>query len=63
MTQHIEAEADRPAHKPDDEIEITPQMIEAGKHVLLCEFGSVTEFSWSAEEMAISVFLAMYRCS
>lgn len=51
---------DRPATEITDEIEITPEMVAAGADLLRCEFGSV-DFAWSPDEMAVSVFSAMYR--
>ena len=62
MTYHPTTDSpigDRPATEPTDEIEVTPQMIEAGANEVLYRFGSVSEFNWNAEETAIAVHRAM----
>jgi hypothetical protein len=43
----------------NDEIEITPEMIEAGEDVLLGELGGAVTSYWSAPELAKRVFEAM----
>jgi hypothetical protein len=42
----------------EPEIEVTPEMIEAGAEVILCEFGGCDVF-FSAPDLAKQVFLAM----
>ena len=46
--------------KPEVEIEITPEMIEAGEDVILCEVGGANLGGlFSAPELAARVFRAM----
>ena len=42
-----------------DEIEVTPEMIEAGEDVLLSELGAAVSSYWWPDELAKRVFLAM----
>ena len=58
--------ADRPAHReaPETEIEITPEMIEAGAEVIFRSFDGVIPYGSSyGERVAVSVFLAMRKAS
>jgi len=58
--QDVESGRDRPATEPIDEIEITPEMIEAGESVILSEVGGADLGGWfSASDLAVRVFLAM----
>lgn len=50
---------DRPV--PTDEIEVTPEMIEAGEQVLLCELGGGVSSNWDPADLAARVFAAMVR--
>jgi len=59
LTYHDEttkASGDRPSIP---EIEITPEMIEAGVSVLLGELGGCVDRFWSAPDLAKQVFEAM----
>ena len=57
MTDIIEAAASKEAGAPGKEIEITPEMIEAGVRVLASEWGVIGEVA--AEELAEDVYRAM----
>jgi hypothetical protein len=58
--QPVDDEADRPATKPADKIEITPEMIEAGAEVMWDALeGLVTYGSDTGREWAKRVFVAM----
>jgi hypothetical protein len=46
-----------------DEIEITPEMIEAGEDVLLCALGGAVSSHWFPDELAKQVYLAMVKHS
>ena len=44
------------------EIEITPEMVEAGEGILLAELGgAVTSVFWHPRDLAKQVYLAMFR--
>ena len=45
----------------DDDIEITPEMIEAGERVLTTTIGSEEWFYSSAPDLAVEVYRAMIR--
>lgn len=52
---------DRPALKPS-EIEVTPEMIEAGKEAVLSSIGDlVPSVGGEARDLALAVYLAMER--
>lgn len=51
---------DRPALS-DKEIEITPEMIEAGARILRCELGGAVISHWSPAELAKRVAWAMFH--
>ena len=56
LTYHdlpIDKAEDRPAHEPTDEIEVTPEMVEAG-------IGAMSKWS-DYDEMAEDVYVAMER--
>ena len=42
-----------------DIFELTPEMIDAGEHVLLCKFGGAVTVHWDARDLAREVFWAM----
>lgn len=46
-----------------DEIEITPEMIEAGADAVLRRIGGLTDPSWCPRELAESVYRAMEASS
>ena len=45
------------------EIEITPQMIEAGEDVLRQNVGAAINYNWDPQDLALQVYRAMYLCS
>lgn len=59
MMLDVETAGDRPATKPTEEIEVTPEMIEAGALALM-SFDSRYE---SCEQGAMAVFEAMIAAS
>jgi len=53
---------DRPA-PIETEIEVTPQMIDAGEDALASTLGgAVTEIIWYPRDLAVEVYRAMERC-
>ena len=50
--------ASRPAHEKE-EIEITPEMIEAGAEVLSGSLGGAITTLWDVDDLAARVYLAM----
>jgi hypothetical protein len=44
---------------PENEIEITPEMIEAGEYILLANLGGAVSSHWDPYELAILVYRAM----
>lgn len=54
---------DRPTQGSESEIEITPEMIEAGKQEVMCCWGVLAAAPSSAlyEEVAISIYRAMHQ--
>jgi hypothetical protein len=47
------------AGAPENEIEITPEMIEAGEYILLANLGGAVSSHWDPYELAILVYRAM----
>ncbi len=45
----------------EEEIEITPEMVEAGSEALLAELGGGVSFFWNPRDLATSVYRAMER--
>jgi hypothetical protein len=53
-----------PTDRPGQEIEITPEMVEAGADVLLGEFGGDgSNHFWSAPDLAREVYRAMTKAA
>ena len=60
MTLDVDDAADRPAAKPTDTIEITPEMIRAGAEVVWVAFDEVIAFGSSlGSTVALEVYRAM----
>lgn len=63
-TQDVDSGCDRPATKSNDEIEITPEMIEAGEEAVLSQVGGADLGGFfSAAALAKKVYLAMAAVS
>jgi hypothetical protein len=59
MTLDVDKPADRPATKPTDEIEITPEMIEAGREVLENHYWGDGRYDVTPPVLE-EIFLAMF---
>ena len=60
--QHIEVAMTGRCDETEDKIEITPDMIEAGAEVILCEVGGADLGGlFSAADLALAVLKAMMR--
>jgi hypothetical protein len=59
MTLHIEDGPDRPANEPSDEIEVTPEMADAGAE----ELARYTNVFDTLEAGAARIFRAMVRAA
>lgn len=47
--------------RPTPEIEITPEMLDAGENELLCELGGAVSCHWLPRDLAEKVYRAMQR--